>query len=148
MEIGVSLVKRSSENIAAVGTCWRGWMTTNQLDGKSTAVNSSPTPSAKAFWPKTNTGTSAPSERPIRISSARGSRTPQRWFSASSVVAASDDPPPMPPPIGSCLSMAMSAPNCVPLACCKARAARTTRSVSAGTPGMSVVRAITPSSRR
>ena len=66
-------------------------------------------------------GTSAPSSSPMRIRSARGSAVPHRWFSASSVVAASDDPPPMPPPIGRILSMAMSAPKCVPLACCSAR---------------------------
>ena len=68
MEIGESLVKRSSEKIAAVGTCSFGWTMTNQLSGSATASSSSPTPWAKAFSPKTKKGTSAPSDSPIRIS--------------------------------------------------------------------------------
>ncbi|MDT4817860.1 hypothetical protein FQZ97_509440 [compost metagenome] len=54
----------------------------------------------------------------------------------------------MPPPIGSVLSISMSAPKVVPVAACNARAARTTRSLSAGTPGTLVTRATMPSSRR
>ena len=47
----------------------------------------------------------------------RGQFRPHKRFSASSVVAASELPPPMPAPQGTCLSMWMSAPSAVPLAC-------------------------------
>lgn len=71
--IGVeSLVKHSSEKIAAVGTCTLGVTTRNQRDGNSTCSNASPIPSANAFFPKIKNGTSAPSLSASACSSARG----------------------------------------------------------------------------
>ena len=60
-------------------------------------VSRSPTPSAQALWPRTNTGTSAPSCRPSAAafhvqSGPKGSSGPPAR------VAASDEPPPKPPP--------------------------------------------------
>ena len=56
------------------------------------------------------------------------------WLSATSVVAASELPPPSPPPIGMLFLMAISAPSPVPVAACRARAARTVRSSDSATP--------------
>ncbi len=74
----------------------------------------------------TQTGTSAPSDRPW--SAGRG--CPVRSDSARSVAAASDDPPPMPAAAGRCFSRVIAAPV-TPIA----RAARRTRlESSVGTP--------------
>jgi hypothetical protein len=64
----------------------------------------------KSVCPKTKTGTSAPSARPISCRRQRGKSSCQRWLSASSTVAASELPPPRPPPSGRRFSMLISTP--------------------------------------
>lgn len=108
--LGVFLVNPCSEKILPVFMLQPGLRTTNQSSGGLALVSVSPTPSPKAAWPRTNTGTSAPSLRPISASSSVLSSSRQRWLSPSRVVAALELPPPRPPPMGSRLLMPMVTP--------------------------------------
>src|SRR5690554_346976 len=98
--LAVSLVNPLAENIFPVLMLQTDLSTTNQSSGGNAGVSFSPIPSPKAAWPRTNTGTSAPRDKPISASSLSPSLRPQRWFNPKSVVAALELPPPSPPPMG------------------------------------------------
>src|SRR5690606_10761791 len=93
-----SRVHSALANRSAVGTCTPGSTSRYHAGGSATGVSRSPTPSAQALSPRTNTGTSAPSASPSAASRSTPSRVSQIRSSATSTVAASDDPPPNPPP--------------------------------------------------
>lgn len=96
----------------------------------SSGVIVSPIPSTHALCPRKKNGTSAPKDRPILSSAARGRFSPQSRLSARRVVAASDEPPPIPACDGMLLRTPMRAPWLQPVACWRARAARKVRSTS------------------
>lgn len=73
----------------------------------------------------------------------RGQFSPQSLLSPIRVLAQSLEPPPMPAPAGMRFFTRMRQPSVVPLACCRARAARTQRSFSTS-PTTSPVRVISP----
>ena len=106
---GVLRVNSGSANISAVLTETCGAMTRNQGSGRSTGCRRSPTPSAKAARPRTNTGTSAPRFRPSSARRSSPSLVFHRWSRPTRVVAASELPPPIPPPMGRRLVSWMSA---------------------------------------
>ncbi|MOA24720.1 hypothetical protein D3C78_1454100 [compost metagenome] len=128
-------------------------MTTTKRCGNSCCAFSSgviisPIPATQAFRPRKKKGTSAPSVRPMASSAGRGRSSPQRRFRASKVVAASDEPPPMPAWAGMLLSTPMCAPALQPVAVCRARAARTIKSLSGRRMPLRSWRVICPSLRR
>jgi hypothetical protein len=98
-----------AEKISAVDTAQSGQTTRYQAGGRRPARSRSPTPSAQAERPCTNTGTSAPSSGPAPRAARRPVQPPQA-FSATSTVAASELPPPRPPPAGMRLRTRISAP--------------------------------------
>ena len=63
--------------IFAVGTSTCGISTTYHGEGRLMGAKASPTPSAKALRPNTNTGTSAPNDKPSCCSRSRPSLLPQ-----------------------------------------------------------------------
>ena len=141
-------VKSGAWNSPAVAAWTPGLASTYQAGGRSIGARRSPTPSAQALRPCTNTGTSAPSRRPRAASRSRPKCSPHNWSRATSTVAASDEPPPKPPPIGTRFSMPMSTP-CLHLdSFCRSFAARTRRSSASETPAAPApTRATTASAR-
>jgi hypothetical protein len=79
---GVLRVNSGSEKISAVLTDTCGTSTKYHGSSGSTGVSFSPTPSAKAAWPRTKTGTSAPSVRPSVARRSSVHPSCQRWFTA------------------------------------------------------------------
>ncbi|AAM85853.1 conserved hypothetical protein [Yersinia pestis Pestoides F] len=148
--IGVFLFNSGSEKIIGVGMFTPGCMTKYHFSTGSAGCNFSPIPSAKAAWPRTNTGTSAPNVSPRSANCSSVKPHCHSRLSATKTVAALDEPPPNPPPIGKHLSMLISAPRgtgVLPGCFCSIFAARTIRFCSFSTPAMGVNKRIWLSSR-
>src|SRR5690606_15105176 len=90
-------VNSGAANSSAVATWTPGSTSTYQAGASASGVRRSPTSSAQALRPWTNTGTSAPSARPSAASRSTPRSSPQRRSRARSTVAAAAEPAPKPP---------------------------------------------------
>ena len=113
-------VNSAEEKISAVETASSGTRIRYQAGGKRSSCRRSPIPSANAFLPNTNTGTSAPSFSASCCNRSRDSPVCHSRFNTISVVAASELPPPSPAAHGQALDdanvHALAAPR-LPLQC-------------------------------
>jgi len=129
------------------GYCTGGTSTTYQAGGSATGWSFSPTPSAKALSPNTNTGTSAPRRKPSSCNIGRLRFRFHKRFSASSVVAASELPRPSRRPSANASPRRYPRPDGIRFPAAADARRAPLRSCSGSRPGSGFIRRITPSSR-